>query len=150
MADSHSFSLIGLPGVGKTTWGRNLARELGWKFIDVDAEIERRYSASPRRIIEELGEESFRDKETETLNAILAAKPQKTVISCGGGIVLREENRRLLRENTIVLYLKKDRSAIKLSEKDLKERPLLSSLETILEKRGILYETTAHKVINIK
>jgi shikimate kinase len=87
--------LIGYRGSGKTTVGRIIADRLGWAFVDADALLEERFNQTISDIFAAEGESGFRDKES----AILAELCQRTdtVIATGGGIVLREENRRLLK-----------------------------------------------------
>ena len=89
-------SLIAMPGGGKSTVGRQLARRLGLAFVDSDHEIEQRIGCSIKTFFEREGEERFRDIESEVLDEITAR--DSGVIATGGGIVLRELNRQRLRE----------------------------------------------------
>ncbi len=83
--------LVGLSGAGKTVVGRLLARRLGWRFLDLDAEVERRAAASIARIFAEDGEQVFRDLEAAVTRA---ARPDRnTVVSTGGGWMARPELR---------------------------------------------------------
>jgi len=79
--------LVGMPGSGKSTVGRQLARRLSWPFIDSDTEIERQLGCSIRAHFEQHGEASFRDIEQQTLATLLARDSQ--VVATGGGAVLR-------------------------------------------------------------
>lgn len=92
--------LIGAPGSGKTTVGRALARELGVDFIDTDAEIEKHAGMSISDIFIERGEASFRDLETDALRTALDTT--SGVLSLGGGVILRPENRALLAGHPVV------------------------------------------------
>ena len=97
-----SVCLVGMPGSGKSTVGRQLARLLGWQLLDSDAEIERELGHSIRSHFEQYGEDSFRALE-EAMIAKLAAR-QQVVLATGGGAVLRESNRIALKQsgNTVV------------------------------------------------
>ena len=88
--------LVGLPGSGKSTVGRQLARRLDIPFLDSDHAIEQRLGCSIREYFERQGEERFRDIETEVLGQLV--QQGQGVLSTGGGSVLREQNRDLLRQ----------------------------------------------------
>lgn len=92
--------LIGAPGSGKTTVGRALARELGVEFVDTDAEIEKLAGMSIADIFIERGEAAFRALETEALRSALSEA--SGVLSLGGGVILRSENRELLMGQPVV------------------------------------------------
>jgi shikimate kinase len=98
--------LIGPRGSGKSTVARLLARQMGWDWRDADLELEKKYGQSIRDIFATEGEAGFRDKEA----AILAemCRLQRHVIATGGGVVLRESNRRLLRAAGRVVWLMAD------------------------------------------
>ena len=93
-----------MPGGGKSTVGRHLARRLNWQFIDSDSVIERRIGCSIRAFFESQGEDRFRDIEEEVI-AELAGTPN-SVLATGGGSVLREANRDTLHCNALVVYLR--------------------------------------------
>lgn len=101
--------LIGYRGTGKSSVAGLLAARLGWSSCDADVVLERRWGKSIRQIFQEEGEPSFRDKES----AVLADLARKTeaVIACGGGVVLRPENRERLRLGTVV-WLTSDAESI--------------------------------------
>ena len=92
--------LIGYRGTGKTTVARLLGLKLGWPWVDADVEIELRAGKSIAAIFADDGEAAFRDLESEVL-AELAGRSQ-TVVACGGGVVLRPENRQQLRRGQVV------------------------------------------------
>src|SRR5690606_39339190 len=88
--------LIGFMGTGKTTTGKALARRLGLSLVDTDREIERKTGKRISELFREVGEEGFRDLESRVLKQVLAETPG--VVTTGGGIVLRPENVRLMKE----------------------------------------------------
>lgn len=95
--------LIGMPGCGKSTIGRELARRTGRKFIDIDQLIVERELRSIPKIFEEGGEELFRMIEMEAAESL--RHETGTVIACGGGIITREENYYALAENGRFIFL---------------------------------------------
>ena len=95
--------LVGMPGCGKTTVGKKLAALLDREFVDIDLAIEQTFGKKPSELIEREGEPLFRAKETDVLDKI--CKQSGLVISTGGGAVLKAENRRLLRQNSSVVFL---------------------------------------------
>jgi shikimate kinase len=102
--------LIGYRGSGKTTVGRLLASRLGWQFIDADAIIEERACKTIREIFANEGEQFFRDREAAILTEL--CKRTDTVIATGGGVVLRPENRTLLRQYGFVAWLTADAATL--------------------------------------
>ncbi|AGX87577.1 shikimate kinase [Candidatus Symbiobacter mobilis] len=144
-------ALIGLPGSGKTTVGRQLARRLQVPFLDLDHAIERELGCSIRLCFEQQGEEYFRNIES----AVLAQRTQQFdgVLSTGGGAVLRECNRRLLRERACVVYLHATAEELHRRLRHDKNRPLLqvedmqSRLHELHDQRHPLYRETAHLMV---
>lgn len=116
-------ALIGLSGSGKTTVAKIIARQTCFKLTDIDCEIEKSSGASIADIFKTKGEGFFRDLETKE---IMKTSRQK-VVACGGGAVLRSENREHLKKNFVVLwlYVKPEVAAARLKDDEL--RPLLSS-----------------------
>jgi shikimate kinase len=96
-------ALVGLSGAGKSSVGRLLAERLDWALLDVDALIETTAGRSIPQIFADEGEPGFRDREAEALR--LALSLGERVIATGGGAVLRPENRRLLRDEALVVWL---------------------------------------------
>jgi shikimate kinase len=112
-------------GVGKTTIGRMLSRELGLEFIDSDHEVEDRAGAEIAWIFDVEGEAGFRERETRVLEDL--CQRDRVLIATGGGAVLRPENRKILHRNGVVIFL--DTSVdvqLKRTAKD-KKRPLLQN-----------------------
>ncbi len=103
MNDSGNVFLIGPMGAGKTTVGRLLAPELGLEFLDADEEIEKAANASVSWIFDVEGEAGFRQREARMIERLTARRG--VLLATGGGAVLNPENRRLLRERGIVVYL---------------------------------------------
>ena len=133
--------LIGPMGVGKTTIGKKLAHSWGLPFIDTDAAVVSKHGEISK-IFEQAGEETFRQFETDALAAALL-KP--AVVATGGGIVLKDENRRLLDSHNVV-YLATDGKHIQTRIQGSK-RPLLqnglSDWKRIYDQRKHLYEEVA-------
>nr|WP_246294794.1 shikimate kinase [Schlegelella koreensis] len=96
-------SLVGLPGVGKSTIGRRLAARLDLAFADSDALIEARIHEPIRNFFEREGEARFRDLEESVIAELCAGSD--AVIATGGGAVVRPANRAVLRERTVAVYL---------------------------------------------
>jgi len=140
-----------MPGGGKSTVGRHLARNLRIGFHDTDAEIERRIGGSIRDYFEREGEASFRDLEQEVI-AELVALPGG-VIATGGGAVLRETTRELLHRRTTVVYLRSTPEELFRRLRHDMHRPLLQvadplrKLRALFAERDPLYRRTAHFVI---
>lgn len=102
--------LIGMPGSGKTGLGKKVAHLTGRTFYDTDALIEERTGRKIPEIFSELGEEAFRTLEEEVLSE--ACRKNGAVIATGGGAVMRESNRRNIRENSFVVYVDRDLSLL--------------------------------------
>lgn len=144
-------SLVGLPGVGKSTVGRHLARGLKRPFFDSDAEIEREIGCSIREFFEREGEGAFRDIEQRVI-AALVTRPG-AVLATGGGAVLREANRQALGDATTVMYLRATPEDLFRRLRHDTHRPLLQvrdprrKLRDLFEERDPLYRKTAHFII---
>jgi shikimate kinase len=140
-----------MPGSGKSTVGRHLARQLGWKFIDSDHEIEHAIGGSIRAYFEQQGEVAFRDLEQQTI-ARLSLQPG-TVLATGGGAVLREPNRLALKTHCQVIYLRSTPEELFRRLRHDTQRPLLQvrdplkRLRDLYRERDPLYRDTAHFVI---
>jgi shikimate kinase len=140
--------LIGLPGSGKTTLGRELAISTGRQFIDLDDIIKQKDGRSVEEIFRSDGEAGFRDRETAAIREI---KTQKgAVIACGGGVVLKRENVEILSSVGLIVYLDRPVEMI-LATVDLSDRPLLREdpcrLFQLQRERRHLYEEAADFII---
>lgn len=140
-----------MPGSGKSTVGRQLARHLGWRFIDTDHEIERRIGGSIRTYFEQHGEPAFRDLEAQVVADLTLSGA--CVLATGGGTVLREANRDTLRANTHVVYLRSVPEELFRRLRHDTQRPLLQvrdplkRLRDLFAERDPLYRATAHFII---
>ena len=136
--ETHNLLLIGMPGCGKTTIGRELARRLNRPLEDVD----RRIAATAGRPIPEIfaqeGEEGFRIREHLALCTV--SKESGRVIACGGGIVTRKENWDPMRQNSTVIYLRRDLSLLPTSGRPMSQA---NPVETLHRQRAPLYEQLA-------
>ena len=139
--------LIGPMGSGKTSIGQRLADLFEMEFLDCDHELEDHTGASVSLIFDVEGEEGFRDRETRMLEKLSAR--QGVLIATGGGVILRERNRELLRQRGLVVYLSTPVSwQLRRLSRD-KSRPLLQTpdreekLMRLAEERNPLYAELA-------
>jgi shikimate kinase len=143
--------LVGLPGAGKSTLGRQLARRLNKRFVDADAELEQKLGVTIPTIFEIEGEAGFRDREEATLAEL--TQFAGILLSTGGGVVLRSANRIRLRENGTVIYLHADPAVLWERVRHSRNRPLLRTTEphnrlaTLYVERDALYREVADHVI---
>ena len=142
-------------GSGKTTTGRSLAARLGWRFADLDSEIEKAAGRSVAKIFEDEGETAFRKRETEALRAILVHADAPLVLALGGGTLMAEENRELVRRHCRCVWLKASPEA--LSDRLAREaegRPLLAGQDlrtrvaTLLASREATYREAADVAVD--
>lgn len=141
-AGEENIALIGMPGCGKTRVGEQLAARLGRTRVDIDQEIERRLGCSCAAYIEREGEDAFRAHETAVLRDVACGSG--LVISCGGGVVTREENYRLLHQNSRIVML--DRPLDELAHKG---RPITArdGVQALAEARMPRYRAWADAII---
>ena len=136
--------LTGFMGAGKTTIGRKLAKLLEYSFVDTDTEIEEDQGCSVAEIFKYGGEECFREMETQQLEKL--KNVNNSVIATGGGIILRTQNRVLLKEIGKRVYLKVAQAELLLRLKNDRNRPLMKDndpknvLNEMFAERGLLYE----------
>ncbi len=144
-------SLVGMPGCGKSTVGRHLARQLGCRFVDSDAEIERELGGPIRPWFERHGEAAFRDVEERAIETL--TRQDGTVLATGGGAVLRPANRDALHQRTQVFYLRATPEELARRLRNDTQRPLLQGgdplrkLRELFRERDPLYRKTAHYVV---
>lgn len=134
-------------GAGKSTVGRQLAKALGRDFVDSDKEIEKRTGVSISWIFEMEGESGFRAREQKVIDDLSQLKD--IVLATGGGAILSDDNRRILRSRGHVIYLSASPEQLfKRTSKD-KSRPLLQTddpkqkIIDLLTERAPLYESVA-------
>lgn len=142
-----------MPGGGKSTVGRHLARQLGIPCLDSDTEIEKRLGGeSIRSFFDREGEEAFRVIESEVI-AELMARDQEMVLATGGGAVLREANRAAMSNGATVFYLRSSPEELFRRLRHDTQRPLLQvrdplkKLRELYAQRDPLYRLTAHYVL---
>ncbi len=144
-------SLVGLPGSGKTTVGRQLARRLQVPFADSDHALEVRLGCSIKEFFEREGEDRFRDIEEQVLDGL--TKDASGVLSTGGGAVLRQLNRQHLRDRTRVVYLRSTPEELFKKLRHDVNRPLLqvadplARMRDLFSQRDHLYREIAHFVL---
>ncbi len=153
MADHRHIALIGMMAVGKTTVGRLLADTLDRQFVDNDASLVESEGASIAEIFERHGETYFRALEQQRI-AELLAQPEPIVFSLGGGAVVAEANRTLLKAASFVVWLRADPKTLLARIGDASTRPLLAvdpggALRRLDEERRELYAQTAHYAIEV-
>lgn len=142
--------LIGFMGCGKSTVGRALHHRLGYPLVDMDQVIEQRAGKPIPRIFEEDGEGVFRDLEAGVLRELGEAGAPRRIISTGGGVVLREENRALLGRLGYVVWLNAPAEVVWERTSKNRNRPLLQvedpleRIRALMVEREPLYREAAH------
>lgn len=152
MKTQRNLFIIGPMGAGKTTIGKRLAQALDLRFIDLDHAIEAHTGASIPLIFDIEGEAGFRNRETDMLRQCV--QENQILLATGGGAILREENRQLLRDHGLVIYLKTPvEEQIRRLRHD-RNRPLLQTpdrlekLHAMARERNPLYEQTADLILH--
>ena len=138
MAAPGSIALVGMPGCGKSTVGRHLARQLGWRFVDSDHEIEHQIGGSIRTFFEQQGESAFRDLEQQTIAAL--TQQTGTVLATGGGAALRQANRLALKAGCKVVYLRSTLEELFRRLRHDTQRPLLQVKDPLKRLRDLYHE----------
>lgn len=144
--------LVGFMGVGKSTIAARLAKMLKMKVVEMDKLIEKRQEMSISDIFERNGEDYFRDLETELLREL--AGETGIIVSTGGGVVLRRENRDLMRQTGIVVLLHANVHTIYRRVTMNDRRPLASrqskaQIGALMKKRELFYELSADLKVSI-
>jgi shikimate kinase len=143
--------LVGLPGVGKTTVGRSLARELGVAFLDLDDVVTSRCGEGPASLLRTRGERAFRSIEAEALASVLLGD-RGAVVATGGGTVESDEARALLAAEPFVVQLVASPSTLleRLGDVDrpLLEDPTTAALEALATRRSAWYAEVADATID--
>lgn len=146
------FYLSGFMASGKSTVGPIVANTLGWDFIDLDEEIERKEGRKITKIFNDDGEDYFRQRETEILHEI--AVNDKLIISLGGGTLIRVENRNFIRSTGKLIFLKtssqntydrikykKDRPVLLANGEELDEETYINRIESLMSERKDIYSS---------
>ena len=145
--------LIGFMGSGKTTVSQILSEKLAYHCMDSDADIERQQKMKISQIFADRGETAFRELETESLRKLAEQKPGRIILSAGGGLALKEENRALMRQFGKVIYLKTSPQTVYERVKGDQTRPLLQGddligrIERLEAEREIFYQMAADEVV---
>jgi len=145
LKETQNIALIGMPGCGKSTIGRLLAQAMGRPFADIDERIVVAAGKSIPQIFADDGEETFRCLETRIIGE--EAKRSGIVIATGGGVVTRQENLDLLRQNSLIVYMKRE-----LNELVTDGRPLSRGvgIQALAEQRLPLYETWSDCAVQVE
>ncbi|OGS80422.1 MAG: shikimate kinase [Gallionellales bacterium GWA2_55_18] len=148
---SGNLILVGMMGSGKTTMGRALSKHLGKIFIDSDEEMQKRTGVTIPHIFDIEGEEGFRQREGAIIRDLAAR--DNMVLATGGGAVLSEQNREMLQQNGIVIYLMANVHDLWLRTRHDRNRPLLQTadphakLTELFQQRDPLYRQVADIII---
>jgi len=142
--DRMNITLVGMPGCGKSTIGRKLAELTGRKFIDLDEYITEKAECPIPEIFAEKGEPYFRDLESACLEEV--SKLSGYILSMGGGTPVRLENRRMIRQNSTVVWLKRD---TELLPKDGRPVSQANDLASLYEVRKPFYEVVSAYSIDV-
>lgn len=139
----HIF-FIGMMGTGKTTVGQKLAIQIGYPWADVDQQLEKKWGFSIAEYFQQFGEEAFREEESKMLQK-LANQRTASVITTGGGIVLRQGNRNLMLRHGWIIHLTAHPDELVRRLKDDQTRPLLAGnleekIRTLMKERAELYQ----------
>jgi len=152
MSQTKNIFLIGPMGSGKTTIGRQLAKQLHMEFFDSDQEIENKTGANIPLIFELEGEKGFRKRESAMIDEL--TQKDDVVLATGGGAVLAEENRKILRQRGLVVYLSATIEQLWERTRLDKNRPLLQTenpqekIKSLLEERDPLYREVADIIVD--
>lgn len=139
--------LIGFMGTGKTTISEELQKKTGRELLDMDKEIERKEGKTVSEIFEQEGEDYFRNLETEFLKEM--QKKESVIVSCGGGVPLREVNVEEMRKSGVIVLLSATPQTIYERVKDSHDRPILEEnksaafIQKLMEKRQPFYQKAA-------
>ncbi len=157
MENKNIVFICGFMGCGKTTHGKQLAKSIGYHFIDLDDYTENKFDKNITELFKELGEEEFRTVETNSLTECMNDN-QKTIIALGGGTPCFNSNLELLKANGKLIYLKMDAENLYKRVFGIKaQRPLLASkedkemlayIENLLKTREVFYDKADLTVYN--
>ena len=142
--NSKNIYLIGMMGSGKSTVGELLSKKMGMHFADIDSHIEKNRGQTVAQIFATYGETHFRNLETKALKS-----PTDSIVACGGGIVLRNENRTFLRSNGTVILLTASTDELFRRVSNLNSRPLLNKTNDAKGMLKHLWEERKNQYNNI-
>lgn len=150
-ADMGHIYLTGMMGSGKSAIGRTLSRKLHLRFADLDVLIEKGQKKTINEMFSQDGEPAFRRIETETLRSV-SRETERSVVSCGGGIVLSDENIRIMHDTGTIVLVFRDVEAI-IKTINTKKRPLLregaENVRRIFQDRAERYEASCDiRIVN--
>ncbi|MEK6845780.1 MAG: shikimate kinase, partial [Nanoarchaeota archaeon] len=134
----NNIYIVGFMGTGKSSIGKQIARERKINFVDLDELIEQRENKSIPDIFREKGEPYFRSLEKKFLEEI--SRRDKQVVSCGGGIVIAPDNIRLMKETGVIVCLSSKPEAILERTRKFSQRPLLNVSDPLKKIRSLLAE----------
>ena len=149
--------LVGARASGKTTIGKALARSLGLPFADTDQHLLHRAGLTVEQIVASEGWPGFRSRESQALKDVADAHPAGCIVSTGGGMVLAEENRLLMRQRGMVVFLdapvqtlaeRLGRNPVNSQRPSLTGKGLIEEIGQILDERRHLYEQAAHHIVD--
>ena len=153
MNSKQNIVLIGMPGSGKTTLGKQAAKINKMEIVDIDSVIVKKYGQSIPEIFEAEGEDGFRAKETAVLSELANQEyDEPKIFSAGGGAITRPENIEILRKLGKIIYIHRDVEAIANNIRYSKDRPLLSDKEKLNEiwesRKGIYRAVADAEILN--
>lgn len=154
IAPDQHLVLVGLMGSGKSTVARLIGERLGRPVLDTDALVEQRTGRTVREIFANDGEPTFRDLEAEVLSEVLAA-PEPSVIAAAGGVVLRPDNRAVLKKASArVVWLSAEPATLLERVRGGGHRPLLDAdpagtLQRMHDDREPLYREVADQIVRV-
>ncbi len=129
--------LIGMPGCGKSSVGKEIAKILGREFIDTDEQFQKTFNTSPAQCIKAEGENSFREKESSVIKTV--SRESGKVIATGGGAPIKEINRKNLMSNGTIVYLERDINSLATDNRPLSEGK--DGVKELFKKRKAIYES---------
>ena len=147
--DRHIF-IIGMPGCGKSSLGKKVAANMNLSYVDTDQRIEQAFGCPTSQIFERYGEQAFRNAETNTL--IQLTRETGSLVSTGGGMVMRENNREIMRNHGIIVLVDRPLEEI-MGDIKLNRRPLLAQkglpeVERLYHERIDTYRSIADVVLD--
>lgn len=149
MLERHIF-IIGMPGCGKSSLGRKVASNLNIPYVDTDQRIEQAAGCSISQIFEQYGEQAFRNAETNVL--IQLTREPASIVSTGGGMVMRETNRDIMRNHGVIILIDRPLEEI-MGDIKLNRRPMLAKkglpeVERLYHERIDTYRSVSDAVLD--